>query len=307
MLVRDAALIPRLHEYANGHVAEIAAFPEQTHGTIPLEESVLRSAEMLHARTRVDTGIERKPGMTDSDRKPTVLLVGVGIMNFITAEFLVTRGFSVRIVDAGPDPQYCKDWTSLGVTHGGADARMFIHTEADNYNEKGSEIYQNMRSIFRHTGRNRVWSVRSPQNFTATEHAWVDAFERVPAWLARAFRENIYEVNREAGKLWKEYMETTPELFEDVTFCKDILRMYVEPTALAAALELTRELGTTVQATSPEQFIKAHPGFAPAAESDHLAGGFTVEGFTVNIHPFVGKLIGRITDLGGEITWNCQV
>ena len=183
---------------------------------------------------------------------------------------------------------------------------MFTHTEADNYNEKGSEIYQNMRSIFRHTGRNGGGSVKSPHNFTATEHAWVDAFERVPAWLARAFRENIYVVNREAGKLWKEHMETTPELSEDVTLSRDILRVYVEPIALAAALELTGKLGTNTQTTLPEQFIKAHPGFAPAAEPDHLAGGSTVEGFTVSIHPFVGKLIGCITDLGGEINWKCQ-
>ncbi|KAL9001387.1 MAG: hypothetical protein Q9169_000278 [Polycauliona sp. 2 TL-2023] len=228
-------------------------------------------------------------------------------MNLVTAEYLLTRGFSVRIVDAGPDPQSCKDWTRLGVTHGGGDARIFTHTEADNYNEKGGEIYQNMRSIFRHTGREGGWSVKSPRDFTTVEQAWVDAFERVPAWLARAFRQDMYQVNRDAGELWKEYMATTPDLFENVTFCKDVLRLYVEPTALTAACELNSELGTTIQTLSSEQIIKAHPCFASATASDYLVGGLTVEGFTVNIHPFVGQLIGRIVELGGETAWNCQV
>lgn len=111
----------------------------------------------------------------------------------------------------------------------------------------------------------------------------------------------------EAGKLWKEYMETSPQLFEDVGFCKDILRIYVEPSALDAAVNLNRQLGAIIQATSTEEFLSANPGFRPAANSDHLSGGITVEGFTVNIHPFMAKLIDRITDFGGEFLWNCAV
>ena len=228
-------------------------------------------------------------------------------MNLMTAELLATRGYQVRVVDAGPGPRLGKDWTSLGVTNSGGNARMFTHTEADNYNEKGSKIYQNMQSIFRQTVRNGGWSVKSPKDFTVAELAWVDAFERIPAWLAQTFRENIYEVNMEAGKLWKEYMETSPQLFEDVGFCKDVLRMYVEPIALDAAVKLNGQLDAIIQAPSAEEFLSANSGFRPAAESDHLSGGITVEGFTVSIHPFVAKLMDRITDFGGEFLWNCEV
>jgi glycine/D-amino acid oxidase-like deaminating enzyme len=307
MLVRDTAIIPRLQEYAKGRAVEMAGFPEQKHTTTGWEESILRDAEILYARTRAHTGIQRLNVLGDHDRKTTVLLVGAGIMNLMTAELLATRGYQVRVVDAGPGPRLGKDWTSLGITNGGGNARMFTHTEADNYNEKGSKIYQNMHSIFRQTVRNGGWSVKSPKDFTAAELAWVDAFERIPAWLAQTFRENIYEVNMEAGKLWKEYMETSPQLFEDVGFCKDVLRMYVEPTALDAAVKLNRQLGAIIQAPSAEEFLSANSGFRPAAESDHLSGGITVEGFTVNIHPFVAKLMDRITDLGGEFLWNCEV
>ena len=307
MLVEDAGTIPRLEAHSNGRVGEIEAFPEQNDDTIPWAESILRAAEMLYARTRAKVETPPEKLVASQDHKASVLLVGAGIVNLMTAELLVTRGFQVRIVDASPDPRSCEDWTRLGVTSGGGNARMFTYMEADNYNEKGSEIYQNMRSIFRQTARKGGWSLKSSQVLNPAELAWVNAFERLPAWLARAFRENIYHVNREAGKLWKEYIETAPRLFEGVAFCKDILRMYVEPVALRAALELNSEHGTIMHASSAEEFLKAYPQFRSAAESDNLAGGFTVEGFTVNVHQFVAKLIDRIAALGGEFTWNCRV
>jgi hypothetical protein len=58
MLVGDTAIIPRLQEYANGRVAEIAGFPEQKHITIQWKKSILREAEMLYARSRTHTGIQ---------------------------------------------------------------------------------------------------------------------------------------------------------------------------------------------------------------------------------------------------------
>lgn len=76
--------------------------------------------------------------------------------------------------------------------------------------------------------------------------------------------------------------------------------MYVEPVALDTALTQHCQLGALVQATSPQEFLDENPGFKSAAASDHLARGITVEGFIVNIHPFVAKLMDRIIDLGGE-------
>ena len=56
MLVR---VIPRLQEYAKGRAVKLAGFPEQKHTTTGWEESILRDAEMLYARTRAHTGIQR--------------------------------------------------------------------------------------------------------------------------------------------------------------------------------------------------------------------------------------------------------
>ena len=307
MLVKDVATIPRLQEYAKGRLANLAAIPPRLHPDLPWAESILRTAEMLYAQARADNELRSKDAIKSSDGKATVLLVGAGIVNLVTAELLATRGYQVRITDAGPDPRSCKDWRRLGVTSGGGNARMYTCTEADNYNEKGGEIYRNMRSIFRRTARNGGWSVKAPKDFSAAELAWVDAFEHIPPWLARAYREDIHKVNQEAGELWRERIKATPELFEGVEFREDILRLYGEPHALEAARQLNRERGTMIYDTSADEFIGANPWFARVLGSEHLAGGFTIDGFTVNIHPFVAKLLDRISGLGGELTWDCQV
>ncbi|KID91864.1 FAD dependent oxidoreductase, partial [Metarhizium majus ARSEF 297] len=308
MLVQDAAMIPRLKAYANGRVTQIAEFPQHTHGAMSEAELILREAEMLYARGRAQAGqaISRPP-RHGHGQQLDVLLVGAGIMNLMTAELLASKGCRVRIVDAGPDPRLCEDWTRLGVTNGGGNARMFTHTEADNYNEKGSKIYQDMQSIFRKTVREGGWGVKRPQSFTPDELAWVDAFERIPVWLAQSFKEDIHQVNREAGELWKELLSKSPELFQNAELHEDIVRMYVEPMALEAAAKLNDQLGAMVKKPSLDDFLGENPGFRSAAESNHLAGGIKVEGFTVNIHPFADNLIQRISETGGEFLWNCPV
>ncbi|GAB0133347.1 hypothetical protein EsDP_00001759 [Epichloe bromicola] len=311
MLVRDAASIPRLQDDAKGRVAQMAGFPKQTSHTSAKEweESVLGDAEMLYARARANAGTQLvKVNRTETPAQK-VVLVGAGIMNLMAAQLLAGCGYQVRVVDQGPNPLSCQlqDWTRLGVTSGGHNARMFTHTEADNYNEQGSETYRDMQSIFRKTVRDGGWSVKPPQDFAPAEHAWVDAFERIPGWMAATFKKNMHEVNCESGKLWKELMMTNPQLFEDVGLHKDIIRMYVEPVALDASIKLNDRLGALSQAHSPQGFLEAYPCFRPAAETDHLAGGIVVDGFTVNIHLLVAKLMDHITALGGEFVWNCKV
>ena len=68
-------------------------------------------------------------------------------------------------------------------------------------------------------------------------------------------------------------MERSPHLFEDVGVCKNIYHLYVEPLALKAAIQLNRQLGALVEATSPEDFLSAALGFRRASESNSLSGG----------------------------------
>ncbi|KAH8693384.1 hypothetical protein GQ44DRAFT_635255 [Phaeosphaeriaceae sp. PMI808] len=307
LLVNDAKLIPNLENLSRGRVAEIQAIPKQEQCESSWVVSTLRVGEMLYARGCARGAVHHNEVIFDHRTKKTVLIVGAGIMNLVAAEFLAIRGFQVRIVDANPDPRTCKDWTRLGATHGGGDARMFTFTEADNYNERGSDIYHDMRHVFRKTTLNGGWSVKSPLSFSAAETAWVNTFEQVPTWLARAMKEDIYYANREAGKLWAEYMDRAPDLFKGVSLHPNILRLYAEEVALTAAHKLNRDLGTVVDEFSLPELLRENTGFYAAAKSNGLAGGFTVQGFTLGIHSFVNKLIDRIIELGGDFTWDCCV
>jgi hypothetical protein len=224
LLVHNARLIPNLENLSRGGVAEIQAISKQEQCESSWVVSTLQRGEMLYARSCARGAVHHKEVILDHRTKKTVLLAGAGIMNLVAADFLATRGFQVRVVDAGPDPRTCKDWTRLGATHGGGDARVFTFTEADCYNERGGDIYQNMRHVFRKTTLNGGWSVKSPLSFSAAEIAWVNTFEQLPAWLAQAMKADIYSVNREAGKLWAEYMDRAPELFEGVSLHTDIMR-----------------------------------------------------------------------------------
>ncbi|KAL7940028.1 hypothetical protein V8C42DRAFT_338778 [Trichoderma barbatum] len=307
LLVHDAKLIPNLKVLSGGRVAEIQAIFKQEQSGSSWVVSTLRAGEMLYARSCA-RGLFHDKGVTvNHDTKKSVLIVGAGIVNLIAAEFLATQGFQVRVVDASPDPRTCKDWTHLGATHGGGDARMFTLTEADNYNEMGSDIYHNMRHIFRKTTLKGGWSVKLPSSFSAAEMAWVNSFEQVPSWLAQAMKDDIYYVNREAGKLWTEYMDRTPELFQEISVHHDILRLYAEDVALTAAYKLSRKLGAVVDEFSLSELLTDYTGFQAAAKLNHLAGGIDVQGFTLSIHSFVSNLIDRITELDGEFTWNCSV
>ncbi|GLA94034.1 hypothetical protein AtubIFM57143_000893 [Aspergillus tubingensis] len=288
LLVSDAKHIPEVEKLLKNRVTGIHA-----------------AGEMLYAQDWAHGAHHHNENDPNADE--TVVLVGAGIMNLVTAEFLATRGFRIRIIDANPDPRTCNDWSRLGVTHGGFNARMFTYTEADSHNERSSSIYRHMRHVFRKTSLNGGWSLKSPSSFTAAEIACVNSFEQTPTWLAQSMKEDIYFVNQEAAKLWDEYMDRAPELFNGVSLHADILRLYAEDVALDAATEVNRGLGSLMDEISQSELVREYPGFAAAVKSKELAGALAVQGFTLGIHLFVGKLIDRIMELGGEFTWNCSV
>jgi len=55
------------------------------------------------------------------------------------------------------------------------------------------------------------------------------------------------------------------------------------------------------------EFFETYPWFRSTAESGDLAGGITVDGFTVNIHLLMGKMLDHVEAIGGQLAWNCQV
>jgi len=60
----------------------------------------------------------------------TVVLAGSGIVNLITAYYLIKNGYLIRIFDQAPDPVTRPNWSLLGCSAGGGDSRIFSISEA---------------------------------------------------------------------------------------------------------------------------------------------------------------------------------
>ncbi|OJZ83578.1 hypothetical protein ASPFODRAFT_697731 [Aspergillus luchuensis CBS 106.47] len=272
LLVSDAKHIPEVEKLLKNRVTGIHAVPKQENQSdSSWLVSTLQAGEMLYAQGRARGGLHHNENDPNADE--TVVLI----------EFLATRGFRVRIIDANPDPRTCKDWSRLGVTHGGFNARMFTYTEADSYNERSSSIYRHMRHVFRKVSLNGGWSLKPPSSFTAAEIAWVNSFEQTPTWLAQSMKGDIYFVNREAAKLWDEYMDRAPELFNGVSLHADILRLYAEDVALDAATEVNQGLWSLMDEISQSELVREYPGFAAAARPKELAAALAAQGFTLMV------------------------
>jgi len=249
-------------------------------------------------------------GLTDNpsaSRSRSVIAVGAGIVNLVTAWELARAGYQLTIVDACPDPRTKPDWRRLGTTHGGGNARMFSLTGADNYNEEGSLIYSGMNLVFRKKISEGGWLTRAAQDLTSTESSWHNHYHSVPVWMAEVFARDIYAVNHESMIFWQDMIKEFSGLFEKVGYVEDILRIYSEPEVYQAAVVLQRQLGALKRLLPEGEVGKRHPAFADACLSCEIVGGLDAVGFTLNIHNFVANLLNQLELLGVRFLWNLEV
>src|SRR5690606_32755249 len=109
------------------------------------------------------------------------------------------RGYEVKIFDKGNNPYSENNWKMSGATYGGENARMYSITEADNYNEKNSEIYSDMMDIFDTDIKHSGW--KAIKEFSSNEMNWVKNFKSVDPVNANAFSNDIYTLNIASGSI----------------------------------------------------------------------------------------------------------
>jgi len=234
-----------------------------------------------------------------------VLLVGAGLVNLITAHRLAAEGFSVHIVDGGPDPTNNAHWKAYGCSRGGDDARMFTLSEMDNYNDRSLSI--SMNSVFDRSVGELGWNVYWRGTLSAREETWAHEYESIPTWLASQYNEDIFAFNRESGKLWEEWLARDRDVFEKCVLKEGILRIYSDKAQFDAAVERQNRIGATRSVLSPADVAAQHPALASAVATHQIAGGIMVVGFTVNAHKFIDHLLSDIQRAGGRFTWNERV
>jgi glycine/D-amino acid oxidase-like deaminating enzyme len=246
------------------------------------------------------------PGpVSRADTANSIILIGAGIVNLVTAHFLAERGFHATIVDAGPDPRLKRPWQEYGCTRGGGNARMFTLTEADDYHDRSTAGSPESNNLFDGPPALLGWDVRS-ETTSAQDRQWVQEFKRIPPWLARAYNNDIFGLNRRSGELWQTWLESQPELFDDVTLRHGILRLYEDPGDLVAGAQRQSDVGAMLERYHARQVRDLFPALAEAAP-DAFAGGVLVRGFTVNVHDFMARLLDRLDAAGTRLCFGQRV
>lgn len=234
----------------------------------------------------------------------SVVLVGAGIVNLVTALHLARGGYDVVVLERSPDPRDDAHWTAYGCTRGGGDGRMFTLTEADSYNSRawpGRDLLT--RPISAHG-----WLVAKPGDLTDAERRWADEFHRMPPWLAESYTEDIFAVNHAAGAGWDELVESDPALFDDATGYRDgILRLYDDADYYRWHVARNNRVGATRTVLTPDRVGAAYPALADACAGGTVAGGIEVVGFTVNIHKFLARLVTLLEAEGVRFRWDTAV
>jgi glycine/D-amino acid oxidase-like deaminating enzyme len=228
----------------------------------------------------------------------SVILIGAGIVNLVTAHELSARAFSVTVLDAGPDPRSSRCWQEYGCSRGGGNARMFTLTEADDYHDQRAGASPSGNDLFDDPPGLLGWDVRS--NAPDGDSAWVRDFKRVPPWLARAYNLDIFGLNRRSGELWSAWAARQPELFDDVCVHRDVLRLYENPADLAAGIRRQESVGAVLACYPPDQVRRLFPALGEAAPAA-FAGGILVRGFTLGVHDFMARLLDGLEAAGARL------
>jgi D-amino-acid dehydrogenase len=234
----------------------------------------------------------------------SVTLVGCGAVNLVTALALAHHGCHVEVFDASPDPRENQPWHRFGATRGGYNARMFTATEADQYS--AVEPPPPGGTVFEAPPARLGWDIRRADLSSAPDQEWVRDYQRVPAWLAQQYEDDILSFNRESAVAWEQLFEVHPELAGTTHLRRGILRVYSTAPALLREIHrhrAVRDIITTYTADEVRDrfgaFSKAGPGV--------LAGGIFVSGFTLDVHRFVATGLRILEAHGARLHFDAEV
>ncbi|MGI5170955.1 NAD(P)/FAD-dependent oxidoreductase [Spirillospora sp. CA-253888] len=235
--------------------------------------------------------------------RSSVVLIGAGVVNLITALRLVRDGHEVTVYDACPGPKDDAPWEARGCSWGGGDGRMFTLTEADGYH--GNTALGPVP--FTRPLKERGWCVAPPGAIEQKELSWVLDNHRIPKWLADSFTADVLSFNHLAKDLWEDLISDEAELFREVGLREGILRLYTDRERLQDQIIRQRRLGAARHELTSSQVAASHPALSTAHANGVLAGGIEVVGFTVQIHAFLARLVDVLERLGALFHWGRPV
>ncbi len=276
-----------------------------SHGTTPVEKA-LAAAEGIHAREVTGRQALDLLRTASGKKAQRVLVVGSGIVGLVTAMHLVDNGLRVEIVEKTADPRARPDWTSLGCTHGGENARMFSLTECDNYHDReaaaGAQLHGHIRTPVDQGG----WQVGHRARYAPREEAWMREFADVPIFLANKYNDDIFALNHESFKYWNQLIEARPALFDKVEFKQGLLRIASTSAYHDKQLKRQKWVGSYQRELDAASVMADYPSLAEGCRNGEIAGGIEVAGFSVNVHSFVSNLVAYLDAHGVAFHWGAD-
>jgi glycine/D-amino acid oxidase-like deaminating enzyme len=243
----------------------------------------------------------------DSSIGKTVALVGGGIVNLITAYYLVKNGFSVRIFDQGPDPTTGPDPRLLGCSAGGGDGRVFSLNEARHHFINSPHYDGKVASPFKRTIGEDGYLAIPPSSLTDRDLKWNQRFEAVTKDLAARFNQDLIAFNRESEPMWWEMIAAHPELYQRSGFQPDLFRIYATEEKFTRALSAEKAIGSIRRILELKDVASELPALRDALAAHAIAGVLEVTGFSVNVHRLVNQLIEYLSAQGAEFNWQCKI
>lgn len=271
-------------------------------GGEPLELVALVHAEKLSQRNLPVWRSTRKRSPNE-----TVLLVGAGVVNLMTAVRLRRSGFRVSIVDAAPDPRVTNDRSLFGCTLGGEDGRIFSYTESRQHHFKGDALASVDNQQYRRSVNEGGWLCSSRDSLSSDAMHWIRSYESGAQWLFRIYHRDIVAFNAESFVEFQALRRKVPELFEEVGFIDRLVRTCATPERLAQARSEEVALGSFIRDLSRQQLADELPLLARGLESGAILGALEVKGFSLNVHRFVRKVIAYLERHGVQFRWNTAV
>lgn len=231
-----------------------------------------------------------------------VALVGAGIVNLVTALELVRDGHEVTVLEASPDPRKALAPDLYGCTSGGANARMFTLTEADNYNDRRFGPHAMLAHLLDRPPSAYGWRLNGGSR-SAAEHQWVTESAGLPKWLVESHTEDILAINREAGERWEELRRDEPEIFEKVGLRDGIVRLYDDAEYFKAQVNRQGAVRALERVLTPAELFESHPALSEARPGS-IVGAIEVRGFTLAVHDFVARLLSTLERRGVRIRFD---
>ncbi|WP_047048937.1 NAD(P)/FAD-dependent oxidoreductase [Vibrio mexicanus] len=234
------------------------------------------------------------------------IMVGAGIVNLVTALYLVEESHSIEIYDRAPYPEKESDWRLQGATFGGLGARIFSLNESRQHQFKGL-LTQGKKAplTFRALVEDGGW-ISQKVDCNKTE-SWIDDFESLPSWLIGLYNDEIIEFNKESAKHWERLFSDYPELTHGIDYSPRLLRIYQTQEAYQKAKQTEQAIGAYIRDVSLAELGRLEPSLEEAIATGDAVAAIEVVGFSLNIHKLGRKLISLLESKGVTFHWRNSI